>query len=59
VKIIQDTYRITFWLMQMQSNLSAQESVFNQLRHVLFYEVRILRDSRSLLKKKVACRYFV
>jgi hypothetical protein len=59
VKIIQNAYRITFWLMQMQSNLSAQESVLNQLRHVLFYEVRNLRDSTSLLKKKVTCSLFV
>ena len=48
LKIIQNAFCASFQFMGMQSNLLAPESALNWLRHLLFYEVRKLRNSNVL-----------
>jgi hypothetical protein len=45
VKTIQDAYRMSFRLMQIQSDASVQKTVLNHLKDVLFCKVKELQDS--------------
>ena len=45
VKTIRDAYRLSFWLMRIQSNASVQKTVLNHLKDVLFCKMKELHDS--------------
>jgi hypothetical protein len=44
VKTIPDAYRMSFWLMRIQSNASVQKTVLNHLKDVLFCKMKELHD---------------